>query len=173
MAAERFWLSIDGGAGWLQVGEKEFREVERALGFLPTAAFTVGSIRGTTLDPAQDGGNVMGLRQLSNKWMCPQCGSRGVSQIGTPGCVAPLCHERGCDYQVVMFNISDTLYNKLGYQGWKASAYDRKLEDDKVPQCVRCGKYIFVGTHDEDGFGMTLRCIGCFKPQEGCTCDGR
>lgn len=168
MGAERYWLSINGGNTWFEVTQEEFRRTERAMGFLPTAAFSTatGMIRGTTLDPQKLGGKIIGL---SNKWMCPQCGSMGVDRAGTPGAVAPLCHSKGCDYVVPMVNISDTLYNKLSYKSWKAAEYDRKKP--QVPQCVTCKKYVFWGTYDNDGIGIALRCIGCFLPQEGCTCE--
>lgn len=40
------------------------------------------------------------------KWLCPECGSMGVSSY------PPLCHEQGCDFKVSMVEISDLVYNR-------------------------------------------------------------
>ena len=116
MAAERFWVSINGGEHWMETTKELFRRLERSAGFLPTAAFSSGQLHGTTFDPAKQGKKVLGIKPLSNKWMCPQCGDQGVDVFGTPGCVAPLCHRKGCDYLVSLVNISDILYNRLRHQ---------------------------------------------------------
>jgi hypothetical protein len=74
----------------------------------------------------------------SDKWLCPQCGSMGVSGPER----APLCHRPGCDYQVTMVNISDLVYNKIGHDRWKAGAFDRShglglLGSDLQPSSTR------------------------------------
>lgn len=57
----------------------------------------------------------MGI-MTSNKWMCPECGHRGVSD----GDYAPLCHEEPCNYNVWMVAISEHLYQVLGHDERKA-----------------------------------------------------
>lgn len=57
-------------------------------------------------------GSLTRLRQLlarprgGRKWLCPECGSMGVSDS------RPVCHERGCDYRIECVEISDRVYGK-------------------------------------------------------------
>ena len=46
------------------------------------------------------------------KWLCPQCGTTGVSSTAW----TPNCHR--CDFLVEMVQISDRFYNTYHYALW-------------------------------------------------------
>lgn len=45
VGSERYFLRVDGGA-WRETSEQEWREVERACGFRPTAGFSAHGVQG-------------------------------------------------------------------------------------------------------------------------------
>lgn len=52
------------------------------------------------------------------KWFCPECGRMGANNV------VPLCDL--CNYKVIMVEISETVYGRLGTLKWTEGEYRRE-----------------------------------------------